>query len=114
MTTTTAITAALAATSVVPNARTAAGTSSIITAALLGVVLTMGAASSAWAQVSDPTVPCNNPTNNPENDSEFCYTGPRTPEAMAQRRRAEDDYRALGQANTGRTERPSNVRPSGN
>jgi hypothetical protein len=110
--TTTAITTALAATSGASNARIAAGPS-IITSALLGLVLAMGAASAAWAQVSDPTVPCNNPTNNPENDSEFCYTGPRTPEAMAQPRRAGDDYRALGQANTWRIERPSKARRSG-
>jgi len=110
--TTTAITTALAATSGAPNAWIAAGTS-IITAALLGLVLAMGAASAAWAQVSDPTVPCNNPTNNPENDSELCYTGPRTLEAMAQRRKAEDGYGALGQANTRRAERPSTVRRSG-
>jgi hypothetical protein len=112
MTATTAITTALAATSVVPSARTATGTS-IISAALLGLVLAMGAASSAQAQVSDPTVPCDNPTNNPENDSELCYIGPRTPEAMAQRRRAEDGYGALGQANTWRTERPGRARRSG-
>ena len=112
MTTTTAITTALTATSVTPNARTATGTS-IITAALLGLGLVLGAASSVMAQANDPTVPCNNPTNNPENDSEFCYIGPRSPEAMAQRRRAEDAYRARGQANSRHTERSGKVRRSG-
>jgi hypothetical protein len=110
MKTTTAITTALAANSVTPNARIAAGTS-IITAALFGLVLAVNAASSARAQADDPTAPCNNPTNNPEGDSEFCYIGPRTPEAMAPRRITEDAYRALGRANTWRRERPSNVRP---
>jgi len=80
-----------------------------------GAIITAGIASlslSARAQVNDPTVPCN-PTNNSEGDSESCYIGPRSPEAVAQRRKAEDGYGARGQANTRRTERPSKVRRSG-
>src|SRR5690242_2080931 len=102
MTTTTAMTTTPAA----PRA-------SFFTAALLGLGLVMSAASSAMAQANDATVPCNNPTNNPEGDSELCYIGPRPLAATAQRRRAEDPYRARGQANSRHSERRGKVQLSG-
>lgn len=73
-------------------------------ATVLGIGITLGGAGSAMAQANDPTVPCDK-TNNQWGDSEFCYIGPRTPQATAPTRNQDSASHARAQA-TGRNAEP--------
>jgi hypothetical protein len=83
----------------------------IITATVLGFGIAVGGTPPALAQVNDPSIPCDN-TNNQYGDSQFCYTGPRTPQSSGRARSAGSDAGTPSQAHAHATMRHS--RPGGN